>query len=469
MKTLFGILKTWLRDPKRHALEITTIPITVVIFLFVLYLAIVHIWEYRHGETFKLMLDVGGLFGGSIVLIAIYTAIRAERINQRLIETQMVSGDVVTGFPEVFERHLMRYFINHETGSDNLEKVELVLSTPAFGLNPLGPVQSLRLVNSLRLFTQKLEVVLFTPDAHYSHFMNTLLWQQRSDTHAATLWELAFCADSFIEALKQGTGSKGWHIWPTNNSDKRVLHFQTATDSRLYLVLSDEVKMQSDLKQFSGRSLPLPSILREPVVGGDMSIFGKYKVCPITGKMGTDAALTTTGVDEFSLLLTDYLLCRTSQIVQTFTTFSSDIHQTLIKLPLGDENPINYILKTTQLLLQYFNDVGLNKKTNYPTGSESIIGVHLESDEESRIKTLVGLRTMIAEMANMTISTFQKLFSELEKLTNEAIKIDRVKGLQETDCTKQITIDHAILILYLIIRSGMEKSEYVKRQQKKVT
>jgi hypothetical protein len=454
------------RRLKRNYAEIITILLFVPIFIISIYLVGEHIRDYGKQELFKLLLDCLGLLTGTTVFIVIYTAIRAEKINRSLLETQTVAAKAVTGFKQLFDQHLIKHFHDNSRGKDNeLEKIDLILSTPAFGLHPLGPDRCNELIEILRETQCEVDIVLFTPDAHFPHFLNTLLWENGEGSNRANCWQLAYFTKTFMEIMQNKTTNYGWHIWPSNSSDKRMFHFQTIKHSHLYLVLSDDVTLSNDLKEFKGRSLPLPSILREAIVGGKQSIFEKYKVCPSSGKTGDDAALSNLENDEFGSLLADYLLGRTSQIVQSLQTFRNEILHTMKNQKVKSEVTVQWLNRVIRNYLIYLHEIGIKNRTKNRASGWVSIPIGLTEGEQLRIKSLTTNLTLIKDGKNITYEDFTKIFENINsqkrfmELEQEKILITKENSLREA------TIEQLILILYLIARSGMGESQFIKERR----
>ena len=137
----------WMRNSIPELLTLTvSIPLLCIAF----WLAIDHLIGYYQRDSFTLFSETLGVVSVATVFIAIYTAIRAERINRSLVETQTVSSRAVTGFRQLFERHLLKHFYDGVEGVEKIERVDLILSTPAFGLHPLNGDQCNKFIEVLK-------------------------------------------------------------------------------------------------------------------------------------------------------------------------------------------------------------------------------------------------------------------------------------------------------------------------------
>lgn len=458
-------LRRIIRWARTSWLEILTLLISIPLLIWVSILAYTHLVDHWYGDSFKLFLDTLGILAGATVFLVIYTAIRAERINRSLIETQTVSAKAVTGFRQLFERHLLKHFNDSIRGDDELEEVDLILSTPAFGLHPLSGKRCNEFIQALQKTTCGVDIILFTPDAHFQHFFNTLVWEEKRDTQRTSLWELAYYTSQFIHVVKDGTTNKGWYVWPSNNSDKRIFHFQTTRQSHLYLVLSDDVSISTDLKEFRGRSLPLPSILREAVVGGKYSIFDKYKSCPFTTRFDADAALSTKQEDEFGLLLADYLLARTSQIILSYPTFKSELIGAARRQGNNREKISPWLNALVRRYLEYLKRIGIDNKTKDPiTGGTYDIAISITGDERRRIELLSSqLKHFVNESNRLTNSNVKSILTELQPIIDTSeLQKDALSGI--TDENNEATAELLMILVYSIARSGMERSEYMRHR-----
>jgi hypothetical protein len=462
-----GFIKS-LRKLARWAGENFHAAVALSIFLpllcYIIYLTSWHLHDYWKQDTFKLLLDSLGLPAAATFIIVIYTAFMAERINRSLIETQTIAAGPASDFSSLFKRHLMMFL---DGTSDELRKVDLVLSTPAFGLHPLGAEKCEEFIDALSHVDCPADIVLYSPDAHFHHFINTLLWQEYGVSNGlkrTNLSELAFYTDQFFIVVSNNS-KHGWHVWPTNKSDLRLFHFEMASSSRLYLVLSDDVGISSDLREFRGRSMPLPHVLREAVVGEEDSLFMKYRHCPILGHKGDDTALSNDkrGVNEFGLLLADYLLGRTSQVVFTYETFQNEITNLLAKQEISGANQISSLTNVVFAYLDYLRDIVGGKAMN-AKGTVHTPAMTISDAETNRIKALIDLRPA------GTVITSGDYVTMLNKLCKIVPEISGELWLQKDPInrsTEGMESQQLIALLYLIARSGMGQSEFVSNRVSK--
>lgn len=454
--------KTILRRCRESPFAAITLFTSGPLFIYACILSKQHFYDYFAQDRFKLLLDVLGLPAAATIGIVIYTAVMAERINHSLIETQTIAAGPASDFSGLFERHLMEFLADKGT-KYALRKVDLVLSTPAFGLHPLGAVKCQEFITALDNIECPANIILYSPDAHFSHFINTLLWQQHNDAKPrADLSELAYYTASFFNTLGKKV-LRNWRVWPTNKNNIRLFHFETSRYSRLFLVLSDDISISSDLTKFSGRSMPLPYVLREAVVGEEDSLFMKYQCCPVKDKSGPETALSqgSTIGDEFGLLLADYLLGRTSQVVFTYQTFLNEIANLLAKQKIAETDRIAHLTTLVFAYLQYMERIAVQRLAINRNGNLLTPAMSISPDEENRIKKLVSI---IPASKEIKINDYVRMRNTLCEIVPGVTGEPWLNVSPINQSEGKLHHTQLIALLYLIARSGMGKSEYVSNR-----
>jgi len=246
-----------------------------------------------------------------------------------------------------------------------------------------------------------------------------------------------------------------------------MFHFETTRNSYLYLVLSDSVSISSDIKVFQGRSLPLPSILREAIVGGKNSIFETYKVCPFSDRTDAQAALSTQE-DEFALLLADYLLGRTSEIVMSYPTFRGELlrgarNQGVVEEKIGD-----WLYGILTRYLIYLKEIGINNRTRDASEGVYTIPISVTGDELDRITQLTKVLDLIEQGSpTLTFGDYSKIMAEFQSdASSDKFGTALSPSNLNVDKGGPITSDQLIDLVYCVARSGMGKSQFMLARQK---
>src|SRR5205085_11932207 len=183
----------------------------------------------------------------------------------------------------------------------------------AYGCHVLGIDEHLKFRELLGALQCDKQVILFSPDAHYFHIANTLLWHplKQSNEYSADAGdlrdgptpdvnpiELEKCVTATMDLLKNQvlqTEENAQHrwagehrrvevgVWTTNTTEVRLTAFRFQRETLAFLLLTDQVTLTSDLSRFRGRTMSLPMSIHRQVIGdpGDpASFFEQLKTCP---------------------------------------------------------------------------------------------------------------------------------------------------------------------------------------------
>jgi hypothetical protein len=422
---------------------------------------------YYHGqlslsaEAYRFYLNVTALLSGGSFLLVIYTFAMAERINRRLIETQWVASEAVSDFRTLFDRHLLRFLESKK----KLRRIKLVLSTPAFGLHPLGLVECRSFILALDATDCPASIVVYSTNAHFAHLLNTLLWEDASDKKRPDLMTLAHLLLEFTKAVRRGYELHEWCVWPTNSGNERLFSFETSTESRVFLVLTNPVSVSADLASFTGRSLPLPSVLREPVVGEDDSLFSLYQVCPYSGATGAKAALNMAKADEFGLLLGDYIVGRTSEVVQSYLTFKSHVDRVMATRGIAPGDRAKFLLDRTKSYLKYLQQIVVDGAViDAESGQRENIALVQKTAESDRLRKLVVLGGELETLGVIPAAAYEglkRLVPDLEGIVGQDPEMVGDVGGLGTDMAEL----HARKLLYAILRWGMGRSQFANHRR----
>ncbi|OGW41511.1 MAG: hypothetical protein A2Y97_10860 [Nitrospirae bacterium RBG_13_39_12] len=240
--------------------------------------------------TSFLIVEIAGL------IIAIYAAYEAsnaaqksQKTQERLVDIGLLPTHTRSKFERIFNEHLVQPLQNHSYKGKPAE-IYLLLSTPSYGYGVLGQnVSSLR--KAIKDLNQgcKVQVIFFSPDAHFHYWCNVLLWSIARE--GKEQFAINFALD-ILEFLKR-IENKEWKIWLTGETTVRLFAFFNHEKSEVYLLLVDRFSITQDQfgDRFKSRSVKvlLPQV--QEYVSGEYSYFDRIKQCPYTLKAGDEAAL----------------------------------------------------------------------------------------------------------------------------------------------------------------------------------
>jgi hypothetical protein len=320
-------------------------------------LTLLHLWisPFRHYPHWALSLAVDALsaVGFAFAWIGAWRAHSADRRTKELLDKLEETNTIVRKSPrvyeEVFDHHALR-LLNRasalESEARTSSHINLLLSTPAYGYHVLGMKAHQEFQKALRAAECNMYVFLFSPDAHYFHFANTLLWgpltassPRRPESLQITPNELLDCIRDTIDILSERVR---WYektllmpdasvpavsVWIRNEAAFRLTSFESTAESakgpEAYVVLTDPVNLTSDLRRFTGRLLAIPNSLFRLIVGfhnDPESFIESLKHCPYSSLSGNNARLFSS---ELETLKYDYFFLRTEHVL--FDTSSFEI------------------------------------------------------------------------------------------------------------------------------------------------
>jgi hypothetical protein len=368
--------------------------------LFLLFISF-FLWLYFHYSpnpvTMHWAFVLMGLIASSVgVIFSLIAAWRSSAADKRtawllkeLVETQRIVGESPAHYPEVFDLHLLRPMeraSEPDDKNDHLRHMDLLISTPAYGYHVLGIDPHLHFRNLLTALQCDKQVILFSPDAHYFHIANTLLWHPLKQSASRNVEaddvmdapapdvnpiELADCVTKTMSILKQQvlqTEENARHkglgehrnikvgVWTTNTTEVRLTAFRFQKETLAYLLLTDQVTLTSDLSRFRGRALSLPVSIHRQVIGdpGDpRSFFEQLKTCPYSQAWGNSARIKS---GEFDLLKYDYLFLRTEQTLFDLYSFNIQCRQVIeaVREPKTESDRIRAARDILLDTVQYF-------------------------------------------------------------------------------------------------------------------
>lgn len=258
-------------------------------------------------------------------------ASEADEIRKELTITSVLAGLVEDDYSKVFNKHIEDPIMRLTEGGLRVESAKLLLSTPSYG-NP--PLKEFYLSEFIGKILGEIEIIFFSPDAHYIHWANSLLWQPLASGDDFKL--KAFCerADKTCTALEglQDTRKKV-RIWITAATPIRMTYFEARgnapEDDKVlgFLVLADAIELGNNLEDFCARSFQVHRSWFKSLFGNDgrSGFFDGFKTCPYSRGARVQKELTRAEVEHYR---TDLAFGRTNQL----QFMPSQLHQIIVDI-----------------------------------------------------------------------------------------------------------------------------------------
>jgi len=324
-----------------------------IILIFILKVSL----EIKH---FALLIELFGLLTGALAAyMAAKAELKASKTLRELEEASLIVKEISDNFSKIFQQHLLAPL--EDLGQ--ISRAWLLLSTPAYGFPVLGNSPEFKkLVDRFGKLCAngKLELIVFSPDAHFYHLANVLLWwravpfdKDESSLHSPLLF--ASSIKQMLDYIKPGLEFGSPHdwkvrLWTTNETTIRIFAFKytsgyIALPMRMYVSFSDRVTLSSPQWEigageerksksgFRGRGLPMLQaahghLVSDTDVEAD-SYFDQVKRCQYKMTTGLKARVQKW---EISALTTDYLLLRTHQKLFDFRCFRDEVDLMLTEI-----------------------------------------------------------------------------------------------------------------------------------------
>jgi len=352
------------------------------------------------------------------LLAAIIAAYNASKANAKSQETEeqlekigLLATEARGDFENIFRDHLISNLLEFRNRAAN---VYLLISTPAYGFAVVGSdifqeyFQALRDLNS----ACDLEIILFSPDAHFHYWCNVLVWANNRSEKEGFAFDFAKNIKESLDMLKY----KRCDIWLTDETTVRLFAFidknKTSILNKAFILLVDKISIPQDQfgDNFKSRSLPIMLPQINEYIGGDNNYFDRVKRCPYTFIKGENAGLRTSAHEDnphvrlLDMIKWDYILGRTSQTqLPDFECFKEEMGLFVNESKLS--NPEQSILETVSLVSNYFNNViNSETKTNITRKQESYINFARSKFEEINIRPKSARYSVISDGNTDTLS-----------------------------------------------------------------
>lgn len=419
---------------------------------------------------------------------------KTEDLLSKLLETQDIIKSSTSYYKEVFEIHALSPFTDHQKDGTELERVHLLISTPAYGYHVLGESAHAEFHNALDVSKGTKQIIFFSPDSHYFHVANTVLWsplveylrnepaegngrkpgrenQDETDGKRVIVnpTGLVGCIEKTMDMLENKIKSETkdmWQIWVSSGTAFRMSAFKySGRPNRLvFLILTDVVSLTSNLLEFRGRAIGIPSVMHSHVVGeigNEQAFFEQLKQCPFSLRSGEDARLDG---DEVNYLKYDYILLRTEQEAFSLACFDIECERLIYRAYntiLGSYRPATDLQRATRHMLlgvaEYFATI---------FDRRGRIGTDYFPDDDKQYCRLKNARAT-ADMLTQDINV------DLDQLLNVALS-----GLHDDDKIEESINNHMISVqenyparvdlskltalVYYFMSSGFERSLFAK-------
>mgnify|MGYP003393843761 CR=1 FL=1 len=182
-------------------------------------------------------------------------ASRAEKIENSLIEVGLLSSGIKEDFSNIFNEHLIKEIHSFKNTPGN---IYLSLSTPAYGYGVLGKIECQKLYDSFNNIhpVSKIELIIFSPDAHYNYWANLIFWSISKDLGDDFINNFAVFTHEIIDLLS----SKKCSIWLKKETTVRFFAYESSDrDKKAYVSLVDSISIYQNQfgTGFKARSLPI--------------------------------------------------------------------------------------------------------------------------------------------------------------------------------------------------------------------
>ncbi len=429
-----------------------------------------HLHFYEVDDYLSLIGIIALIVGIIAAWEAYVAASKSEKIEDTLIEIGLLTSEVKGEFKLIFKNHLIKYL---NLVGNCPARIYLAISTPSYGYAVLGQKSFEELYKAFEGLDGKncsIEIVLFSPDAHFHYWSNLLMWSiEQEDTN-----DLHF-AINFAQNTKDMLNimrMKESKIWLMRETTVRFFAYSyynikiKQEVEKAYFSLVDRFSIyQNQFKEgFQATSLPVVSTQIHDYIEKDKSFFERIKVCPYSQKVGDAAAISFENYSALpsnekqdrektlNSLLSDFLLGRTyARQIANFRYFKLIINNYLVNLKLSNELAFGKLSdeqifgKNFLLILEYFGSVIINH------GLYSII-----SQKQLFIIQFVffNIKKEIPALAFSTKT--DDLFKGYQTTTHDSIIGNDVI----TEYTGLNAEDKIRYLIFLLLTSGFEESTY---------
>lgn len=488
-------------------------------------------------STFGLELAIIGFplacVGLAITFYGAEQSTQAETKAQTIIEALEKSNQILNNYSEdfldIYKNHLLE-LLKEVQSPDIIEEIDrtniyLALSTPAYGRPVFNESQQKHFQDLITEIDKinsspkiKLNLVLFSPDHHVYHLINTLIWS--SFPNANTKAEDFRDGIESVMGIFQGAPKKEntTQIWICGESNIRVFGYwqENKKKGKCYLVLTEQVTIPVALDYFNAQSIPIPANLVQSILVSEKGIMSKLQRSYYK-KDDSKLDLNRKTIEE---LKNDYMYGRTDKFVFNFKVFHDEMISFIEKYKLritGDDktnlnSDENIIKRAILCSLTYFQHVIVSEqksqanliqeisisaalyliaKYNLFTSLDNVVYIEIFESNEEINSFMKRINSGMSSDENTMNSAWNDIFNNktngnsvssfIGTLTSQNDKQKqlirtKIEDLQNAYLEQEIKLEtdnHSqelvvadlkmtIFILYSILSSGFGVSEYSK-------
>lgn len=377
-------------------------------------------------------------------------ASKSSKIETDLIEEGVISLEIKEGFKNIFNEHFIKKIDLFKNSPGN---IYLSLSTPAYGYGVLGRKECKKLHHSLEMLhsESQIELILFSPDAHYNYWANLIFWSL-DVVDENFMNDFALLTYEIIDTLS----TKKCLIWLKKETTVRFFAYEPLGDpkkagnpKKAFVSLVDSISIYQNQfgSDFNARSLPIQRNQIKEFINGSSSFFHRIKSCPYTFRINEDAALKFGGMDNeenkklAKFLKWDFILGRTSYNHYPDKSMFKDECKFFIA-NRGKEHSDKEDIVYQKILLGFFNYY------KYINEKYSIVEKRIISDKQHK-----------------------QIIDALKKITDDDFKDIKeyffTEDIDNTAESQEETKDNLwIDLLYDVLTAGFGESKYAKEIKK---
>lgn len=383
---------------------------------------------------------------------------KSQEIQNNLIEFGLMNNPKES-FEDIFNQDIIPNLITAKQYSDS--KIYMLLSSPAYGYPVVENSTYHKFINELfSLGTDStIELMVFSPDAHFDYWSNVLLWDTSSENKIATDF-----AKEIIVTLKNISVRNNYNLFLKKEISIRLYGFDfgnyltikknnenKSIADKVFLCMVDPFNIILSQKEISkARHIQLPTRTINDYIGiGSDSLFERFKICPYTMNKNTAKVKK----ENIPLLIIDFVFGLTSpgkivEIKWFETEFRYFFDNYKITKKVSQDNEIVHLKIIIKNLLEYYKELIIffdeqhikkikELSDSIPHIFQIIKSILIVTDEFNDIKDLNKIEIASNEFY---CETNKKLSEKLNEITDEKDKL--------------------IHMIYFLLYGGLGKSLY---------
>jgi hypothetical protein len=394
---------------------------------------------------------------------------KSRQIEQTLLEIGLLTSEAKGEFKLIFKDQLIH---NLQKLKNKQGEVYLAISTPAYGYGVLGQEGYAELydaIDGLNGQECSIQIILFSPDAHFHYWSNLLLW---SITKPDPLSFVLAYARNTVDTMTK-LKDKQSQIWLMKETTVRFFAFSYHSEvigqkvEKVFFSLVDRFSIYDSqfADGFGATSLPVIATQTHDYIEKKNSFFERLKQCPYSTNQfpaldfsdysNLSQEERNEKVDKLGYLVNDYLLGRThahhltpyryfEKLFERFVNNYRDyVRKDDITIP-----EIQIVENALILICDYFGTTIESLHLHGIVTGTQLAYLQIVLVEAKKYSTKVSSDILNKVLTNYVASPNDVILQE--KL------IQYLNGLNEN-------VDKLKYLLYRLVTSGFEQSEYVKK------